>query len=293
MPQPRSRTSRPAQPTAEHLAHRGLDDAVGVDGAVLELVGLGVVPDVRARHGAGSGAAIGRGSPGARSDADDAVRGVLNCAATTPGVPCGATHSTLTSSSGPSTELPSQSLTRCGSPAISRAASCTLPLPPRRWGAASAGDSHCTKNGSCGSDCRPLTPICRQRSSTPSGRCRLPCTDSRPEPALDLADVVDRDHPAEPAAAELGAGPDRLAERGLVRGGVVEHLDDLDVGAGGQRQHHVAGAEAWVDAAVANSSPSSAPMPRGGALRGRRVRRRTRRGPGAYEAFSPCAAACP
>ena len=37
----------------EDVAHRGLDVAVGVDRAVLELVGLGVVPDVRARHRAG------------------------------------------------------------------------------------------------------------------------------------------------------------------------------------------------------------------------------------------------
>ena len=37
-----------------------------------------------------------------------------------------------------------------------------------------------TKNGSCGSAIRPLTPICFQRSSVPSGRCRLPVTASRP-----------------------------------------------------------------------------------------------------------------
>ena len=35
-----------------HLAHRRLDHPVAVDAAVLELVGLGVVPDVRGRDDA-------------------------------------------------------------------------------------------------------------------------------------------------------------------------------------------------------------------------------------------------
>ena len=48
--------------------------------------------------------------------------GVWNCAAMMPGVPLGATQSTFTSSSGASTVSPSHSLTRCGSPAISKQA---------------------------------------------------------------------------------------------------------------------------------------------------------------------------
>ena len=65
--------------------------------------------------------------------------GVCSWTATMPGVPLGATHSTLTSSSGASTVSPSHSLTRCGSPAISRQASEKSPLAP--WlGCSSAGD---------------------------------------------------------------------------------------------------------------------------------------------------------
>ena len=69
------------------------------------------------------------GWDGARGDRSATVRsrtspcGVWTCAARMPGVPFGATHSTLTSSSGASTVSPSHSLTRCGSPAISRQAS--------------------------------------------------------------------------------------------------------------------------------------------------------------------------
>ena len=70
------------------------------------------------------------------------------------------------------------------------------------------------------------------------------------EPVLGHGDVVDRDDPAEPAAAERGAGADRLAERRLVGCGVVEDLDHLEVGVVGQRQHHVAGAEPRVHATV-------------------------------------------
>src|SRR6476659_10910629 len=47
------------------------------------------------------------------------------------------------------------------------------------------------------------------------------------EPGLDLGDVVDGNDPAQPAAAERGAGAHRLAERRLGGGRVVEHLDDL------------------------------------------------------------------
>ena len=131
------------------------------------------------------------------------------------------------------------------------------------------------KNGSCGSEIRPLTPICFQSSSVPSGRCRLPATASRPSRFSTVRDVVDRDDPAEPAAAERGAGAHGLAERRLVGGRVVEHLDDLEVGVVGQRQDHVAGAEAGVDATVDERHGRAAPRCAGRCRRGRRGRRRS------------------
>ena len=70
------------------------------------------------------------------------------------------------------------------------------------------------------------------------------------EPLLHGVDVRHGDDPAEPPAAGLGAGPHGLPEGRLVGGRVVEDLDDLQVGALAQRKHHVAGAEAWVDAPV-------------------------------------------
>src|SRR5512139_4327614 len=70
------------------------------------------------------------------------------------------------------------------------------------------------------------------------------------EALLVRRDVLDGDDPAHPAAAALGAGPDGLAERRLVGGGVVEYLDDLEVRACTERQDHVARAEAGVDPPV-------------------------------------------
>ena len=86
--------------------------AVRVGGAVLELVELGGVPDV-----GGGPRLVGQGQM------RTSPLGVCSWTATMPGVPLGATHSTFTSSSGASTVSPSHSLTRCGSPAISRQAS--------------------------------------------------------------------------------------------------------------------------------------------------------------------------
>ena len=57
VPQPRSRTSRPAHDAAPRIAAH--DDAGAVDGAVLDLVDRGVVPDVRAGD-----RTPGRGRPG-------------------------------------------------------------------------------------------------------------------------------------------------------------------------------------------------------------------------------------
>ena len=242
MPQPRSSTVR-SRPRDQRL-HRRPEPTVGVDGAVLDLVGRGVLPDVGARDRPGERVAH-TGSDQKRTRPP----GVWICTARMPGVPCGATHSTLTSSSGASTVSPSHSLTRCGSPAISRQARANEPSAPAD-GCSSAGVSHWMKKGSCGSASSPLTPICFQRSSVPSGRCRLPLTAGRPSRVLEGTDVVDRHDPAEPAAAERRACLHGLAERCLVGGRVVERLDDLEVGAVGEREGAVARAEARVDAAV-------------------------------------------
>ena len=73
---------------------------------------------------------VAAGADSGRGQTRTSPFGVWNCAAMMPGVPFGATHSTLTSSSGASTVSPSHSLTRCGSPAISRQASDQSGLPP-------------------------------------------------------------------------------------------------------------------------------------------------------------------
>lgn len=70
------------------------------------------------------------------------------------------------------------------------------------------------------------------------------------EAGLDRGDVVDGDHPTEPAAALGGAARDRLAEGCAVGGGVVECGDDLDLGAAAQRENEITGAEPRVNASV-------------------------------------------
>ncbi len=67
---------------------------------------------------------------------------------------------------------------------------------------------------------------------------------------LDLGHVVDREAPAEPAAAGVGTLAYGLAERGLVGGGVVEDFDNFEVLVVLERQDHVARAESGVRAAV-------------------------------------------
>ena len=245
------------------LAHRGGDAVVGVGGAVLELVELGGVPDVGG--GIPSRPAVrSRGADGQAQIAHQAVGGPGRWTATMPGVPLGATHSTFTSSRGASTVSPSHSLTRWGSPAISRQSREYAPVAPL-LGWRSEEDCHWMKNGSWGSESRPLTPICCQSSSVPSGRRRLPLTASRPSRDSIWEMSADGDDPAEPAAAEGGAGADGLAEGGLVAGGVVEDLDDLHVDVAGQRQGHVAGAEAGMDAPVDEVGAEQPPDALGGA----------------------------
>ena len=70
-----------------------------------------------------------------------------------------------------------------------------------------------------------------------------------------MGDVVHLDDPPEPAAAGLGTGSNGLTEGRLVAGGVVEHLDDLDVPLVGERKDDVARPEARVDSPVDRRDP--------------------------------------
>ena len=180
--------------------------------------------------------------------------GVCSCAARMPGVPCGATHSTLTSSSGASTLSPSHSLTRCGSPAISMPASEMVPSAPADgWRSADdlpLDEERELRVGDQAVDADLLPPELGAVGAVPVAGDR-----GAAEALLDGRDVRDRDDPAEPAAAERGAGPHGLAERRLVGGGVVEALDDLEVGRVGERKDHVARAEPRVHATVDELAP--------------------------------------
>ena len=110
-----------------------------------------------------------------------------------------------------------------------------------------------------------MTPICFQQQLGAVGAVPVAGDRLAAEPLLDRRDVVDRDDPAEPAAAEGGAGAHGLAERRLVGGRVVEHLDDLEVGVVRQRQDHVAGPEARVHATVDEVTAEQPPDALGGA----------------------------
>ena len=191
------------------------------------------------------GAAAAEGSAQIRTR----PRGVCTCAAMIPGVPLGAAHSTFTSSSGASTVSPSHSLTRCGVARDLQAG--------QRVGAVGV-EARVQLGRHLPLDEERQLRVCDQAVDADLLPAQLgavgtvPAADDRlaTEPALDHGDVVDRDDPAQPAAATGGAGADGLAERRLVGRRVVEHVDDLEVGVVGQRQHHVAGAEARVHAAV-------------------------------------------
>ena len=149
--------------------------------------------------------------PGARPGRQTRTRpfGVRTCTASTPGVPCGATQSTLTSSSGASTVTPSQSLTRLGSPAISRQAR------ENRWsapalGCSSAGESHSMKKGSCGSAMRPLTPICFHSQVRAVGAVPVAGARLATEALLEPGDVVDGHDPARASRRRGRSGRGRL-----------------------------------------------------------------------------------
>ena len=101
----------PTIPSGE-LAHGSPNTPERIGREILQFVGLWVLPDVRAGTNGRTWQDQIRTSPA----------GVWNLAATMPGVPFGATHSTLKSSNGISTLSSSHSLTRRGSPAISRQA---------------------------------------------------------------------------------------------------------------------------------------------------------------------------
>src|SRR5690606_19650385 len=63
-------------------------------------------------------------------------------------------------------------------------------------------------------------------------------------------EVIDADNPSEPAAAHLGTGANGLAERRLLGGRVLEHLDHLDVAGIGERDDVVARAKPWMEASI-------------------------------------------
>ena len=274
VPQPRSRTVRPAQgaigaPSPPRSGRpgrpRGSRPRTSRCGA--RCWGSGPRP-----AGAGSGGPQIRTRP----------CGVWTCAAMMPGVPCGATHSTLTSSSGASTVSPSHSLTRCGSPAISRQAREKAPSAPA-LGCSSSGMSHCDEERQLRVGDQAVDADLLPEQLGAVGAVPVAVGGLAAEPLLDHGDVVDRDDPAEPAAAEGGAGAHGLAERRLVGRGVVEHLDDLEVGVVGQRQDHVAGAEARVHAAVGERRGRAVPRCAGRCWQDRQVRLRRRDGPGACQ----------
>ena len=81
------------------------------------------------------------------------------------------------------------------------------------------------------------------------------------EAALDGRHLRHLDDPAEPAAAVHRALLDRATERCGVCGGVVECGDDLEVGATGEGEHEVAGAETRVDATVGEAGTEARSQP--------------------------------
>ncbi len=223
--------------------HRRLDPAVRVGRPVLDLVGGGVVPDVgagdRARQVAAQGHAI---------DADEALRGLHLRGDDARGAVRGDPLDL---------DVLQRRLDRLAEPLADplRVAGDLEAL--QREGAVGAGrrvqllggvplhEERQLGVGDQAVDADLLPEQLGAVGAVPVALGRGPA-----EPLLDDGDVVDRDHPAEPATAEGGAGAHGLAERRLVGRGVVEHLDDLEVGAVGQRHDHVAGAEAGVHPAV-------------------------------------------
>ena len=138
--------------------------------------------------------------------------GVWNFAATMPGVPLGATHSTFTSSSGCSTDWPSHSETRAGSPAISRHSSETSPVAPA-LGWLLGLDVPLDEERQLRVGLQALDAQLLPEQLDAVGAVPVAVDGLAAEACLEGPDVVDRDDPAEPAAAERGAGAHGLAER--------------------------------------------------------------------------------
>jgi sugar phosphate isomerase/epimerase len=84
----------------------------------------------------------------------------------------------------------------------------------------------------------------------PVGEMSRPVNRLPVQTLLEIAQVIDRNDPAHPAATHFGAGSDCLAEGGLLRSRVLKHLDYLQITAIGQRENAVLGAEARVKTAV-------------------------------------------
>ncbi|GAA2107281.1 hypothetical protein GCM10009841_27140 [Microlunatus panaciterrae] len=75
------------------------------------------------------------------------------------------------------------------------------------------------------------------------------------EPFLHRTKIVNGDDPAKPATALQRSCPDSLAERCLVRCGMIKNLHHLEILAVGQRQDPVARTEARVEPAIVEWCP--------------------------------------
>ena len=155
----------------------------------------------------------------------------------------------LPSSSGESMDPPSQVATLSRSPASSQP-SMEITAGPMREGWSSGGLVHWVKYGRAGSSMQVVEPDLAPGQVVPVRPDAVALDGGPPEPCLDGRQVVDRDDPAEPATAELGAPADRLTEGRSLGRRVVEGRDDLEVDPVLEREDEVAGAESRVPAAV-------------------------------------------
>ena len=130
-------------------------------------------------------------------------------------MPFGATQSTLTSSSGWSTDWPSHSETREGSPAISSASSETLPVAPA-LGCSAGLDVPLHEERQLRVALQALDAELLPEQLHPVGAVPVALDGVAAQALLVGRDVVDGDDPAQPAATEGGAGADGLTERRLV-----------------------------------------------------------------------------
>ena len=237
MPQPRSSRSRPAQSAT--AAHRRLDRLLGVGGPVLDLVGRRVVPDVRAGDRVGPRTGQIRTRP----------FGVSTCTASTPGRAVRRDPVDL--------DVLERRLDGLPEPLADPArvtgdlqAGQGEPLVRARAGVQLVGDVPLDEERQLRVRDQAVDPDLLPRQVRAVGTVPVAGRRLAAEALLDLGDVVDRHDPPEPPAAQGRPGAHGLAERCLVGRGVVEHLDDLEVGVLRQRQDHVASTEPRMHAPV-------------------------------------------